>query len=123
MTYAKYEDSGFCCVSSNQDHQSCYCDITIAECKLFCDKDVNCKGYVGRVPNGCNIATTSSCSAIDCSGPIDMGNVGKLMNTCTVAESSSNGCYIKLGNIKNLIYQNTKYYALQSVSYTSNYRY
>ena len=97
--YDKYADAGACCISSNEWHQNCYCDSAVTTCKELCDQDLNCKGYVNRGPNDCNIATTSDCSAIDCTGPWGIGNVGKLVRTCTASESSTEGCYIKKGVI------------------------
>ena len=97
--YDKFDDAGGCCISSNQWHQNCNCGGPITNCKALCDKDLNCKGYVDRKDGKCNIATTSDCPAIDCAGPYSIGNVGKLKKTCTTSESSTGGCYIKLGNI------------------------
>lgn len=81
-------------------HQYCLCTGPLSECKLDCDKDSYCKGYVawnfGKPEGQCLLATTSTCPegcVLD-----GFGNVGPLIvnETCGPDKDDWGGCHIKM---------------------------
>ena len=97
MNYKKQSKASGCCLSNGNFHQRCQCKAGISVCKTFCDRDRNCKGYVGkdRSPTYyCQIATTSECpSSHDCTQH-DEGAVGHLDEDESCGYNY-HGCYIK----------------------------
>ena len=69
----------------------------LAYCKLLCDSDKACQGYVlsiVKLPNSCQIATTSACPD-GCRGPFNDGVVGSLVPALNCAKRGYTGCFIK----------------------------
>ena len=93
--YTKADNNHGCCIDGNKFHQRCLCKDSLANCKVLCDADNNCKGYVKtKLPMSCEIATTSSCPA-HCT-TTDAGQFGKLKPAGTCGDTSLYfGCFIK----------------------------
>ena len=85
-------------MAGNKVHQRCihYGDADVSVCKLACDGDKNCKGYVegyGAFAGKCQIATTSSCS--EDFYEKNVGSVGNLDPNSDCLPSLYLGCFIK----------------------------
>ena len=104
--YTKADNKHGCCIDS-RFHRRCFCPVSITKCKLLCNQDTNCKGYVQTnfAKNDCDIATTSNCSSECSPSSVDIGFVGNLRLDGTCGTTTDyNGCFIK----ENGIYNNPK---------------
>ena len=104
--YGTPENKGACAVNFNGInifHEECHCRSSqLAICKIRCDSDENCKGYVNSGA-GCHMATTSSCPS-DCK-KYHNGNIGELVIDGSLNDltNSYEGCIIKyLGKAKHV---------------------
>ena len=94
--YSKAYNKGGCCIENGKYHERCACTRSLENCKMLCDQDTNCKGYVetNLASGSCQIATTSDCPS-GCS-TYDTGNVGGLTLAGTCGTTSKYfGCFIK----------------------------
>ena len=97
--YTHLSANGSCCVAEHQEHEGCLTlnPVDDFECKLACDIDDKCKGYVVRysemVSERCFIATTSTCP--NGSSKRNSGNVGDLDPISDCFPWLFNGCFIR----------------------------
>ena len=99
--YIRQGTSGACCIADSPTawHRRCACDgKNLAFCKLLCDSDQACQGYVLSIVNpsftNCQIATTSACPD-GCRGPYNDGVVGPLVPALNCAKRGYTGCFVK----------------------------
>ena len=104
--YRTPQNKGACTVQLNgidMFHEECHCRSSqLAICKITCDSDENCKGYVNSGA-GCHMATTSSCPS-DCK-KYHKENIGELVIDGSLNDltNSYEGCFIKyLGKAKHV---------------------
>ena len=92
--YEKKRVDGGCCTGPQIFHERCYCAARLDFCKSFCDKDINCQGYVGEGSNLCQIATTSRCPPSNGCEKNSIDSIGSLdpYETCG---SGLDGCFLK----------------------------
>ena len=93
-----YKKQGFksaCCTGSDTFHEKCYCSADIYFCKLICDHDIHCKGFVGEGANTCQLATTSNCPTSNHCEKTSLGNNNDLDTTAKCGSGAVEGCYIK----------------------------
>ena len=94
ITYVHTENSKPCCISDAKFHQLCQCDEPLSKCKLLCDVDTDCKGYVEHtVGKTCQYATTNSTCQTGCDLHYQ-GNFGPL-NADGKCGGTFGGCHIK----------------------------
>ena len=102
--YIHANDDKACCIGGIYDydygiadfHERCIYRRPISDCKNFCDKDPNCKGYfVDTGPGECNVATTSKCDQSPGGMKFNLGNTGDLNGSCGHAYGRYGGCYVK----------------------------
>ena len=80
-----------------------------SECKKLCNADDGCKGYLIRnythhVTHDyvkCELATTSECTNVTCTGPWNKGNIGILDPSIKCASNGGSGrwgsgCFVKI---------------------------
>eukprot|EP00427_Karlodinium_veneficum_P046521 CAMPEP_0169302532 /NCGR_PEP_ID=MMETSP1016-20121227/68850_1 /TAXON_ID=342587 /ORGANISM="Karlodinium micrum, Strain CCMP2283" /LENGTH=794 /DNA_ID=CAMNT_0009395249 /DNA_START=157 /DNA_END=2541 /DNA_ORIENTATION=+ len=101
LNYIHMEESGACSIEGPLEHERCHCkDRDASFCKDLCDEDPDCKGYTSAPNDGCDVATTGTCS--DTCRKINSGNVGDLVipGRWSSGKTAMNygGCWKKIEN-------------------------
>ena len=98
--YVHLSSSGACCLKCTNNnnvcdfHERCVYGLPPSQCKMFCNQDSNCKGFVGVGNDRCQLATNSTCSHASGGKKYNAGKEGDLFASCG-GIGDYGGCYAK----------------------------
>ena len=94
-TYVQQNLRSGCCTGPETFHERCMCHADISYCEEKCDRDPNCKGYVGEKGGVCHIATNSTCPSFKYCERQNIDENNDLSANATCGSKNFEGCYIK----------------------------